>query len=76
MAAKKKPAAKGSPLAPYWQDILTRAARTFVQAAASAGLLGALIGGNITGIRAALYAGGAAAASFLWNIAVAWSETR
>ena len=61
----------------YGDDVLniaSRAAKTFIQTAAAAGLLGSLLGGNIAGVKAAALAGLSAAISLVWNAALAYAN--
>lgn len=55
-------------------DTLSRGAKTFIQTAAAAGLLGSALGGDFVGVKAALLAGAASAISLVWNAALAWAN--
>lgn len=57
-------------------DVLTRAAKTFVQSLTATLTVPALFGGNTTAVRAALVAAFAAGFSVIWNALVIWSNER
>lgn len=56
-------------------DVASRAAKTFIQTAAAAGLLGTALGGDLAAVRSILLAATAAALSVIWNAAVTWANS-
>lgn len=55
-------------------DVLSRGAKTAVQTATAAGLLGYTLGGDYAGAKTAALAGLAAGISVVWNAVVAWAN--
>jgi len=58
-----------------WKDILSRAAKTFVQTLLAAFPVSAAVGANIPALKAAAIAAGAAALAVVWNGLLQWSRT-
>lgn len=57
-----------------WRDVVKRAAKTFVQTFLATTTVGALIGGDVSSLHAALVSAGSCAISVLWNAAAQWAE--
>lgn len=55
-------------------DVLSRAGRTFVQALTAQLTVGAIVGGDVNGMKAALIAATAAGLSVIWRSLETWSR--
>ena len=55
-------------------DVASRAAKTFIQTASAAGLLGYAVSGDLPGLKVALLAGLSSAISCVWNAGLAWAN--
>ncbi len=58
-----------------WKDVASRAGKTFVQVLLTAFPVSALVGLDVTALKVAALAAGAAALAIVWNAALEWSRS-
>ena len=58
-----------------WQDVAKRAVKTFVQTFLATTTVGALVGGDMGSLGAALVSAASAGISVVWNAAASWAAS-